>query len=166
MAGTTRPQAPRELRKPAVRGSTKTRIPKSQDRAETPAAISRSAAPSRNQKSPTAQSHGGPKRGEREVETPSSLNSTISDTSIRVIVRSRGRNEREVNESSGVVVATDGVKGSTVELSMGPHALSNKTYEFDKVFSPAADQAIVFDEAVTPILNEVCFPSSTLHSMI
>lgn len=60
-----------------------------------------------------------------------------------------------MRENSGVVVSTDGIKGSTVELSMGPSALSNKTYHFDKVFSPAADQGIIFDEVVTPILDEV-----------
>ena len=66
------------------------------------------------------------------------------------------RNDREVRENSGVVVSTNGIKSSTVELSMGPNALSNKTYQFDKVFSPAADQNMVFDEVVSPILDEVC----------
>lgn len=77
------------------------------------------------------------------------------ETNINVFVRCRGRNDREVRENSGVVVSTDGVKGKKVELSMGPSALSNKTYAFDKVFSPAADQGIIFDEVVDPILNEV-----------
>lgn len=54
-----------------------------------------------------------------------------------------------------MVVRTDGTKGSIVELSMGPNALSNKTYNFDRVFSPAADQSMVFDEVVKPILDEV-----------
>jgi kinesin family protein 11 len=72
-----------------------------------------------------------------------------------VVVRCRGRNEREVRENSGVVLSTNGVKGNTVELSMGPSALSNKTYHFDKVFSPAADQSMIYDDVVTPILDEV-----------
>lgn len=78
------------------------------------------------------------------------------DTNIHVVVRCRGRNDREVKENSGVVVSTEGIKGTTLELSMGPNAMGNKAYIFDKVFSPAADQAIVFDEVVVPILNEVC----------
>ncbi|KXS94879.1 hypothetical protein AC578_1500 [Pseudocercospora eumusae] len=77
------------------------------------------------------------------------------ETNINVVVRCRGRNDREVKENSGVVVSTDGIKGKKVELSMGPSALSNKTYHFDKVFSPAADQGMVFDEVVAPILDEV-----------
>ncbi|KAI8937543.1 hypothetical protein NX059_005261 [Plenodomus lindquistii] len=77
------------------------------------------------------------------------------ETNINVVVRCRGRNDREVRENSGVVVSTNGIKGSTVDLSMGPSALSNKTYQFDKVFSSAADQNMVFDEVVSPILDEV-----------
>ncbi|KAK5126795.1 hypothetical protein LTR85_009729 [Meristemomyces frigidus] len=77
------------------------------------------------------------------------------ETNINVVVRCRGRNDREVRENSGVVVSTDGIRGKKVELSMGPSALSNKTYQFDKVFSPAADQGMLFDEVVAPILDEV-----------
>lgn len=77
------------------------------------------------------------------------------ETNINVVVRCRGRSDREVRENSGVVVSTEGVKGRKVELSMGPSALSNKTYSFDRVFSPAADQGIIYDEVVSPILDEV-----------
>jgi kinesin family protein 11 len=45
---------------------------------------------------------------------------------------------------------------------MGPNAPSNKTYQFDKVFSPAADQSMVFDEVVSPILDEVSSDESTV----
>ncbi|KAL1612935.1 Kinesin-related motor protein [Paraconiothyrium brasiliense] len=89
------------------------------------------------------------KRKERDFEAAD------EETNINVVVRCRGRNDREVKENSGVVVSTNGIKGSTVELSMGPSALSNKSYQFDKVFSPAADQNMVFDEVVAPILDEV-----------
>ncbi len=71
------------------------------------------------------------------------------------MVRCRGRSEREVRENSGVVVSTDGVTGKKVEISMGPTALNNKIYPFDKVFSPAADQTMIFDQVVVPILDEV-----------
>ncbi|EAT91906.2 hypothetical protein SNOG_00411 [Parastagonospora nodorum SN15] len=89
------------------------------------------------------------KRKEREYED------TVEETNINVVVRCRGRNDREVRENSGVVVSTNGIKGTTVELSMGANALSNKQYQFDKVFSPAADQNMIFDEVVSPILDEV-----------
>lgn len=38
---------------------------------------------------------------------------------------------------------------------MGPNALSNKTYTFDRVFSQAADQSMIFDDVVKPILDDV-----------
>ena len=79
------------------------------------------------------------------------------ETNIHVVVRCRGRNDREVRENSGVVVSAEGAKGNSVELSMGPNALSNKTYHFDRVFSPAADQAMIYDDVVAPILDEVGF---------
>ncbi|KAG8625495.1 hypothetical protein KVT40_007246 [Elsinoe batatas] len=87
-------------------------------------------------KSPARSVSGGTKRKERDFEAE-------EETNINVVVRCRGRNDREVRENSGVVVSTSGVKGSKVDLSMGPSALSNKTYNFDKVFSPAADQEMV-----------------------
>lgn len=92
---------------------------------------------------------GGTKRKERDFEHEE------EETNINVVVRCRGRNEREVRENSGVVLSTNGVKGNTLDLSMGPSALSNKSYHFDKVFSSAADQAMIYDDVVTPILDEV-----------
>ncbi|KAL2695344.1 hypothetical protein AAEP93_004097 [Penicillium crustosum] len=78
------------------------------------------------------------------------------DTSIHVVVRCRGRSDREIKENNGVVLSTpEGVKGKTLDLSMGPNAVSNKTYAFDKVFSPAADQATVYQDVVVPVLDEM-----------
>ncbi|KAJ9644122.1 Kinesin- motor protein [Coniosporium tulheliwenetii] len=101
-------------------------------------------------RSPTSSQYGGTKRKERDFEVEGG-----EETNINVVVRCRGRSDREVRENSGVVVSTEGTKGKNVELSMGPSALSNKTYHFDKVFSPAADQGMIFDEVVAPILDEV-----------
>ena len=101
-------------------------------------------------KSPHAKVNGGVKRKDREFDGDGA-----EESNIHVVVRCRGRSEREVKENSGVVVSTSGVRSNTVELSMGPSALSNKTYHFDKVFSPAADQSMIYDDVVTPILDEV-----------
>lgn len=110
---------------------------------------SRDSVPHSRRQSPTRSEHGGAKRKERDFENEG------EETNINVVVRCRGRNDREVRENSGVVVSTEGVKGKKVELSMGPSALSNKTYQFDRVFSPAADQAMLFEDVVEPILDEV-----------
>lgn len=98
----------------------------------------------------------GTKRKERDFEADVVVGGG-EETNINVVVRCRGRSQREVKENSAVVVNSDGVKGQMIELSMGANALSNKTYSFDRVFSPAADQAMVFDDTVKPILEEVSF---------
>lgn len=98
----------------------------------------------------------GTKRKERDFETPEA-EAGGEATNINVVVRCRGRNEREVKENSTVMVKTDGTKGKIVELAMGPNAMSNKSYNFDRVFSQAADQSMIFDDTVKPILDEVGF---------
>ncbi|KAF2747509.1 kinesin family protein-like protein [Sporormia fimetaria CBS 119925] len=150
MSGLPRPGQPSSRRPPISRPSSmRPPPPPSRGRSATPAHSGRvspteSVASSRVRASPQT----GVKRKEREFDQG-------EETNITVVVRCRGRNERELRENSGVVVQTKGIKGQTVELSMGPNALSNKMYQFDKVFSPAADQGIVFDEVVSPILDEV-----------
>jgi hypothetical protein len=103
---------------------------------------------------------GGTKRKERDFENDE------EETNINVVVRCRGRNEREVRENSGVVLQTEGVKGKSLELSMGPSALSNKTYTFDKVFSSAADQAMIYDDVVIPILDEVSWANLLFRLLV
>jgi len=98
----------------------------------------------------TATAATGTKRKERDFESPELGG---EETNINVFVRCRGRNEREQRENSMVVVKTDS-KLNAVDLSMGPNAISNKTYNFDRVFSPAADQSVIFDAVVRPILDE------------
>lgn len=150
--------------------SAKTRIPQAHDKGEVGNGMAARPRGSLRYQSPGAPG-AGLKRKDREHETPASVGSPVvgspvTDTNIRVLVRCRGRNDREMKENSPVALATNGVKGSTVEVTMGPNAVSNKTYEFDKVFSAAADQAIVFDEAVSPILDEVGPSPSMLLSSV
>lgn len=107
----------------------------------------------------------GTKRKERDFEAADVMVGGGEETNINVVVRCRGRSQREVKENSTVVVNADGVKGQVIELSMGANALSNKTYSFDRVFSPAADQSMVFDDVVKPILEEVGLFSVSLLAL-
>ncbi|POR33002.1 Kinesin-like protein bimC [Tolypocladium paradoxum] len=93
----------------------------------------------------------GTKRKKRDFESDEG----DEETNIHVVVRCRGRNGREVRENSAVVVNTDGVKAKQIELCVGANMLNNKTYCFDRVFSQAADQSMVFDDTVKPMLDEV-----------
>ena len=147
MAGSqrTQPGTKRSSMRPPPRPNN-AQVHSATGRAQSPAESIVSSRP----RSPSAPLNGGTKRKERDYEQDAG-----EETNINVVVRCRGRNDREVRENSGVVVSTNGVKSKNVELSMGPNALSNKTYHFDKVFSPAADQAIIFEDVVTPILEEM-----------
>ncbi|QGA12453.1 hypothetical protein EYB26_000097 [Talaromyces marneffei] len=146
----TRPATGAATRKPALRQPSRRIATSATERSQSPAVALKPTTTNimRLQRSPSVQSIAGAKRKEREYEPTSG-----EDTSIHVVVRCRGRNDREIQENSAVVVSTEGTNG--VELSMGPNALSNKAYHFDKVFSPAADQTTLFDDVVTPILNEM-----------
>ncbi|CAE7205401.1 hypothetical protein CFE70_008614 [Pyrenophora teres f. teres 0-1] len=149
MSGLPRPGAPVKRNTTLMRPPT-TRPPHlSRGRSATPAMDGRSSRAESVASTARAPRSSPLKRKEREFETEG------EETNINVVVRCRGRNDREVRENSGVVVSTNGIKGSAVDLSMGPSALSNKTYQFDKVFSPAADQNMIFEDVVLPILNEV-----------
>lgn len=162
MAGLPRPAAglpskKHSMRPPIVRPSTaRTQSsasliqPRTQSGAVSPADSILSMSTSTSQSRSPQRLNGGIKRKEREFDAEGG-----EETNIHVVVRCRGRNDREVRENSGVVVSTDGVRGKNVELSMGASALSNKTYHFDKVFSPAADQSMIYDDVVTPLLDEV-----------
>lgn len=103
----------------------------------------------------TIQPAADPGRGLKLSEVRYNRDVALGETNINVVVRCRGRNEREVRENTPVVVSTNGVKGTTVELAMGPRAPGDLTFSFDKVFSPAADQAMIFNEVAAPILEEV-----------
>jgi kinesin family member 11 len=103
----------------------------------------------------------GTKRKERDTESDAGGG---EETNINVVVRCRGRNARERREDSEVVVSTEGVKGNSIDLFMGANALSNKTYHFDRVFSGAADQSLLFDDTVKPMLEEVRMPIAPSRS--
>ena len=145
------------LRQPAagrtgVRQTRSSTIQSRSTRATSQAERARPFSPAESVKSISTGASAGQKRKERDFE----LEGGGEETNINVVVRCRGRNDREVRENSAVVISTEGIKGKAVHLSMGPNSLSNKTYTFDQVFSPAADQSIIFEDVVKPIVEEVC----------
>ena len=148
MAGLPRPAVVAPVRKSNMRPPPRPSTARSQSVVPS-SRMDRSGAISPAESIASIATQGGTKRKERDFDHDD------EETNINVVVRCRGRNEREVRENSGVVLLTEGVKGKSLELSMGPSALSNKTYRFDKVFSSAADQAMIYDDVVTPILDEV-----------
>ncbi|CAO1636360.1 unnamed protein product [Parajaminaea phylloscopi] len=96
------------------------------------------------------------------------------ETNIKVAVRIRGRAPGE-QATPAPVLSTSGPKCSQVHVRLDPPQLSSsasvspipslvpsaadssreKTYNFDNVFGPEADQGMVYQSIVTPVLSEV-----------
>ncbi|CAB4391173.1 unnamed protein product [Rhizophagus irregularis] len=78
------------------------------------------------------------KNGEKEKEI-----------NIQVVVRCRGRIDREIAANSPVIIKTT---PREIYVRQPP---ADKAYTFDRVYGPDADQARIFDHIVIPILHEV-----------
>ncbi|KAJ3089082.1 kinesin motor protein cin8 [Quaeritorhiza haematococci] len=77
----------------------------------------------------------------------------LKETNIQVVVRLRPRNNKEIKENSPVCITANALKGREVHLRAGS-ADPTKTYTFDKVFGPDAEQELVFNDVVAPMLEE------------
>ncbi|ADV23717.1 Microtubule motor, putative [Cryptococcus gattii WM276] len=109
----------------------------------------------------------------RKIEAPGMGINMDGEINIQVVVRCRGRSQQEVDQASPVITTTTGPisKMVTVETTPlpsatlstfttasvygGTHHPTTKTYPFDKVFGPEADQTMVFNEVAEGMLGEV-----------
>ncbi|KAI0341609.1 kinesin-domain-containing protein [Trametopsis cervina] len=86
-----------------------------------------------------------------------------SETNIRVVIRCRRRSEREVQENSPIIVSTNGRKSQEITIETATPVTSlglvtlppTRTYPFDVVFGPEADQGDIYHDVVSPMLDEV-----------
>lgn len=84
-------------------------------------------------------------------------------TNIQVVIRCRSRNAREQAENSPIIVETAGPRSEevTIETALPQSTFGvytpapTRTYPFDRVFGPEADQALVYHDIVAPVLEEV-----------
>ncbi|CAK5277692.1 unnamed protein product [Mycena citricolor] len=89
--------------------------------------------------------------------------STEAETNIQVVVRCRRRSEREIIENSPIIVSSNGAKSKEITIETAPPSTGLgvvtlppvRTYPFDLVFGPEADQAMIYHEVVAPMLEEV-----------
>ncbi|PPR08103.1 hypothetical protein CVT24_010564 [Panaeolus cyanescens] len=94
-----------------------------------------------------------PSRGTNEDE----------DTRIQVIIRCRGRSEKEIQENSPGIVQIEGAKAKdlTIETAIPISSLGmvthppTRTYPFDLVFGAEATQSMIYHDVVGPMLKEV-----------
>ncbi|KAE9396081.1 kinesin 2 [Gymnopus androsaceus JB14] len=86
-----------------------------------------------------------------------------ADTNIQVIIRCRSRSEREVQDNSPIIVTSAGAKSNqvSIETTAAPSTLGVpqlppvRTYPFDLVYGPQADQAMIYHDVVGPMLEQV-----------
>ncbi|THH33841.1 hypothetical protein EUX98_g250 [Antrodiella citrinella] len=86
-----------------------------------------------------------------------------SEINIQVVLRCRRRSEREMQENSPIIVQTQGARGHdlTIETAIPSSNFGvitlppTRTYPFDMVFGPEADQALIYHDVVSPMLDEV-----------
>ncbi|KAF8844950.1 kinesin-domain-containing protein [Paxillus ammoniavirescens] len=92
-----------------------------------------------------------------------SNNQGDGETHIQVVIRCRRRSDREIQENSPIIVSSNGAKSQeiTIETSAPVSSLGvvtlppTRTYPFDLVFGPEADQAMIYHDVVSPMLDEV-----------
>ena len=98
-----------------------------------------------------------------QLRSTTSTKAQDAENNIQVVIRCRRRSEREVNDSSPIIVQTDGAKSQDISIetsvptsSFGVVTLPpTRKYPFDVVFGPEASQELVYDEVVQPMLEEV-----------
>jgi len=110
------------------------------------------------------------------TEDPAPLNPATADSlprpeagkhdaanNIKVAIRCRRRNEREIQEGSPIIVTSQGPKSQSLVIETAPTTSSlgivtlpqTRTYPFDVVFGPEADQAMIYQDLVSPMLEDV-----------
>ena len=88
---------------------------------------------------------------------------TDAANNIKVVIRCRRRNEREIQEGSPIIVTSQGPRSQslTIETATSISSLGivtlppTRTYPFDIVFGPEADQAMIYQDVVNPMLEDV-----------
>ncbi|THH16360.1 hypothetical protein EW146_g4276 [Bondarzewia mesenterica] len=102
---------------------------------------------------------------------PSSMHSRVQsgqsqddiESTIQVVIRCRRRSDREVQENSPIIISSTGARSQAITIETATPVSSlgmvtfppTRTYPFDAVFGPEADQAMIYQEVVSPMLNEV-----------
>ena len=100
---------------------------------------------------------------EAKEKKTSSCQSEEEGSSIQVAIRCRRRSTKEVDEKSPAIVSfsKEPEQAVTVELASVTSTFGvvnlppTRTYPFDTVFGPDADQATIYNEVVSPMLEEV-----------
>lgn len=116
-----------------------------------------------NRPSPSQSTNEGLQESSSSSASKASKTGDGSDTHIQVILRCRGRSEREMQANSPSIVTIESAKTKelTIETSTPVSSLGvltpppTRTYPFDLVFGPEATQSMIYHDVVGPMLSEV-----------
>ncbi|CAN0926747.1 Kinesin-like protein KIN-5D [Linum grandiflorum] len=102
-----------------------------------------------------------PRTSQRGLRDSASLDGNSSNSkndkgvNVQVLLRCRPLNQDEKQLVSPAVISCNEKKGIVTLIQNTAHKQIDKNYQFDKVFGPTCEQKLLFDSAVTPIVNEV-----------
>ncbi|CAN1775592.1 Kinesin-like protein KIN-5D [Linum perenne] len=102
-----------------------------------------------------------PRSSQRSLRDSVSLDGNSSNSkndkgvNVQVLLRCRPLNQDEKQLVSPAVISCNEKKGIVTLVQNTAHKQIDKNYQFDKVFGPTCEQKLLFDTAVTPIVNEV-----------
>ena len=89
------------------------------------------------------------------------------DDNVRVVVRCRPMNDKEVASACSQAVSVDERKGTiTVKSSGARSSEPPKTFTFDRVFGPDSKQVDVYNDAARPIVESVLEGYNGMHSFL
>lgn len=92
------------------------------------------------------------------VNSPAVNQADETGSNIKVVVRCRERNKKEIELKSPVVIKTSPSAPTDVHVSTAEDVRTNsdsKIYNVDHVFGPESDQSMVYDEVVSPMVKDV-----------
>eukprot|EP00890_Picochlorum_soloecismus_P006336 jgi/Picsp_1/6703/NSC_04045-R1_125 kda kinesin-related len=78
-----------------------------------------------------------------------------SETNVQVIVRCRPKSEDEVTQRTPQVIQCEEAHREVIMTQQVGGKQFNRTYHFDKVFSPDTTQERLYEAAISPIVDEV-----------
>ncbi|KAH9326350.1 hypothetical protein KI387_006528, partial [Taxus chinensis] len=111
-----------------------------------------SASPSQTPRSDRGRAH----RGEsRVVEDLSNRFDKDKGVNVQVILRCRPFSEDELRANVPQVISCHEQRREVTVFQSVASKLTDRTFTFDKVFGPKAQQRNVYDQAIVPIVNEV-----------
>ncbi|GLJ06347.1 hypothetical protein SUGI_0036890 [Cryptomeria japonica] len=114
-----------------------------------------SPSPSQTPRSERGRAHRSETRESRVVEDLSNRFDKEKGVNVQVLLRCRPFNEDELRANAPQVISCNEQRREVTVYQSVASKLTDRTFTFDKVFGPKAQQRTLYDQAIAPIVNEV-----------